>query len=1092
MQKEQQNILSEKQNNLGQNKIILSQNLLSSENNDENGNQEEQKIQIIKDSQKSEQENWVKDFFSFDRTVANQIKGKVNKLAQYKEFLNRPSKMFNQNKRQKILVSYKSAQQQEECQMLIKNEQEQMPDNIQGLKNENNEQIQSLQQLQDKLNTPEGRLEFIDRIRVYLQKMTAHIQRILFQQKINDKKYQELLSLFEKIQGQIESSINQTDKISEQFQKILGEIKGVLEQLKQLLEQVDIQFEQINSNIIQINLLLDQHSYLQEKIFTYLNETYTISRRVKQGLKQPQQSLEKIQETISILQNRPNTLGEQLKYMLEQLRNITQSKNIPDQHEQKMFDQLEKIIEQIRESLEQPETMTNQLKKLLKLPKNILQYLDKMLDQIKNRQQQQKDDLRFQQIKNSLLQAINLLDQRNKEKQKMVETSNKKTSQIDEQQQKIIQSQSGDNGGKNINEGISNSKNDSVVQCTEQEKLKEQLQDSVKFSEFSKDQQENMIHNFSNPTFEEFITIHNQIKEYTFDDYVQPCEIENEDGQEQYLILKRHWEKEIFYEQNTFQEQRKYVLENLQVGENQIYLCKNIITKRKEDLFIGYIDYQIQGYQQDLLIQIKYNCTEEALQKDILVLEALSISYGYIQIEQNNTHVLYLSLEDCIQIHYKLHQFIQNLAPSFNFSKLMYGLQINFEEFQKQQELQSIKVSIDFLKCFFKEQDYYLCEFSHLENKGIMVQESNVQYIFDSLQIFILNTIFKIQIKLKPNFGNILPRSPIDENLPLTDFYFSIKETYYNKLDTDDSIIDTQIFNRIEVSSQKLQNQDFFLIGGKNHYQSVFVEYESQLEKYFDIPITQEILIQYCQNILAIEKKKPQSQIISEFNKNHVDIHGIISIQNKLGTILLESGQPNNALELFNDSLNMIKPFYDQICQKCKSTNNDMKNDRYSEINLHDQLRGFQEFANLINLKMNFCLNKICVCYIDLSLNLKTIMEQLYYQKIYPESCYYLGLCYLTKGDYGGIPQKGSGYILPDKAPIVETPIQTKNQDILLRAKALNSQGIFNHLFFYTQMIMIYDKLNKTLQDDYSKEMDNQLEIYKDFMNIMDTEYLNS
>ncbi|KAL4483066.1 hypothetical protein ABPG74_019092 [Tetrahymena malaccensis] len=1023
MQKEQQNILSEKQNNLGQNKIILSQNLLSSENNDENGNQEEQKIQIIKDSQKSEQENWVKDFFSFDRTVANQIKGKVNKLAQYKEFLNRPSKMFNQNKRQKILVSYKSAQQQEECQMLIKNEQEQMPDNIQGLKNENNEQIQSLQQLQDKLNTPEGRLEFIDRIRVYLQKMTAHIQRILFQQKINDKKYQELLSLFEKIQGQIESSINQTDKISEQFQKILGEIKGVLEQLKQLLEQVDIQFEQINSNIIQINLLLDQHSYLQEKIFTYLNETYTISRRVKQGLKQPQQSLEKIQETISILQNRPNTLGEQLKYMLEQLRNITQ-----------------------------------------------------------------------------------------KEKQKMVETSNKKTSQIDEQQQKIIQSQSGDNGGKNINEGISNSKNDSVVQCTEQEKLKEQLQDSVKFSEFSKDQQENMIHNFSNPTFEEFITIHNQIKEYTFDDYVQPCEIENEDGQEQYLILKRHWEKEIFYEQNTFQEQRKYVLENLQVGENQIYLCKNIITKRKEDLFIGYIDYQIQGYQQDLLIQIKYNCTEEALQKDILVLEALSISYGYIQIEQNNTHVLYLSLEDCIQIHYKLHQFIQNLAPSFNFSKLMYGLQINFEEFQKQQELQSIKVSIDFLKCFFKEQDYYLCEFSHLENKGIMVQESNVQYIFDSLQIFILNTIFKIQIKLKPNFGNILPRSPIDENLPLTDFYFSIKETYYNKLDTDDrktfekiikcyervnpedyKTVETfkEIINNYMVQEEpdnrkncielhKLVIQKCYETFGFIQYYLIYSDNVfSCYDQNKDIPITQEILIQYCQNILAIEKKKPQSQIISEFNKNHVDIHGIISIQNKLGTILLESGQPNNALELFNDSLNMIKPFYDQICQKCKSTNNDMKNDRYSEINLHDQLRGFQEFANLINLKMNFCLNKICVCYIDLSLNLKTIMEQLYYQKIYPESCYYLGLCYLTKGDYGGAKYLfNSSYCLSSQ----------KENDQERRLYEYNQKQRYHK----KEMIMIYDKLNKTLQDDYSKEMDNQLEIYKDFMNIMDTEYLNS
>ncbi|KAL4512699.1 hypothetical protein ABPG72_020536 [Tetrahymena utriculariae] len=262
----------------------------------------------------------------------------------------------------------------------------------------------------------------------------------------------------------------------------------------------------------------------------------------------------------------------------------------------------------------------------------------------------------------------------------------------------------------------------------------------------SKIQSENLIDSFVNPTYEEFLNLYKIIKEYTFQQYEYFDSDQAEEDFSHYLP-KRKWSQESIIQNQKFNQQKKFILEEL--FQQSVYLCEVLVSKENEDLFIGYQDYQ-QEYQEsiycDYIIQVKYNPTQYELQKDILVIKTLNFSYQHLEIQKKNTHVLIYSYEECIQINQKLKNFIFTLEPILHFNKINNDFEINFEEYKKRQEQQQnhTKISTDFLKYFFEKQEYYLCEFHNEQSHGIMLESANKFQIYQSLQQFILNSIFKI------------------------------------------------------------------------------------------------------------------------------------------------------------------------------------------------------------------------------------------------------------------------------------------------------------------------------------------------------------
>ncbi|KAL4487972.1 hypothetical protein ABPG72_019924 [Tetrahymena utriculariae] len=191
----------------------------------------------------------------------------------------------------------------------------------------------------------------------------------------------------------------------------------------------------------------------------------------------------------------------------------------------------------------------------------------------------------------------------------------------------------------------------------------------------------------------------------------------------------------------------KFFIEEL--IDKKIYPCEILVSNENEDLLIGYKELK-QNIYNDLIIQIKYNPTQEELQKDISVIKNLDFSYQHIEIKQNNIHRLTYSLQDCIKITKKLEQLIQHFESDLDFfetDKNFLLIDIKHQIKKMEQKKDTFNISIDFFKFFLRKQKYFICQFSNSKNEieGIMLQQVNKYEIYKSLQEFILNSIFKIK-----------------------------------------------------------------------------------------------------------------------------------------------------------------------------------------------------------------------------------------------------------------------------------------------------------------------------------------------------------
>ncbi|KAL4511091.1 hypothetical protein ABPG73_008169, partial [Tetrahymena malaccensis] len=566
----------------------------------------------------------------------------------------------------------------------------------------------------------------------------------------NQKKFQDLkkalLQLFCNLQIQ-------PKLIGEQIQIFLIEIGKLIDQQpkncqdqnqKFSLQQLsDIEAYIQNIHTHSQNMPLNQLQQLQTYFENRQKEQDTIPKDLQKVFSQNQKALEIHKKILQLLQVNPDILTNLIEDLLQYLHKIVlQYQNEPEQY-QYMLMEFEKILKIFQKEFEQTNQMLEQLFKIQNQVVDLLGqsnlnegYGNSVLQQYLNQSYQQ-NILKLLQIYRSLsykqthylydsskLKVINLQKEESKQHERSLNSieSSQEFQEKDKQNNKEIQSLDisnpiiGEEFQKQINSPSSSQDN-------EQDGKKNQ---KIALKQLNNIQQIKKI-----------------IKDYAFQD--QDLQFQNEeeilkDGEGlQQFTPQRQWSKDTFIKNNNFDNQKSYIIDKLL--ENKLYLCQSLAQNEREDLFIGYKNFN-SGIYQDLLIKIKFNPSVQELTKDILVMQTLDFSFDHIQIEQNNTHVLFLSLEECIQIDKKLELFVLAIESILNFSKIEKNLEIDFEDIQKQQKQQNqFQISTEFLKVFFKDQKYYICEFYNKENHGIMLQ-ANKNLIIQSFQDYIFNSIF--------------------------------------------------------------------------------------------------------------------------------------------------------------------------------------------------------------------------------------------------------------------------------------------------------------------------------------------------------------
>ncbi|KAL4477487.1 hypothetical protein ABPG74_002637 [Tetrahymena malaccensis] len=234
----------------------------------------------------------------------------------------------------------------------------------------------------------------------------------------------------------------------------------------------------------------------------------------------------------------------------------------------------------------------------------------------------------------------------------------------------------------------------------------------------------------------DFIKVHQQIKEYKF-------QIE---------------QQKLDQMKEQFSKQKQQVLDEL--IKNKYHPCKILTSNEKEDLLIGYQELK-QNIYYDILIQILYKPTQQEIQKDILVMKTLNFTYQNFEYPFYDAHIFIFSLQELIKIDQKLKSFYEVLESDLNFKQINSDLEFNLVEQSQNQEqkLNPVKISVEFLKEFFKKQEYYLCEYKNQESHGIMIEQVSKEKIYQDFCKFILNSIFKVPIR-----ENQIPQNALTEN----------------------------------------------------------------------------------------------------------------------------------------------------------------------------------------------------------------------------------------------------------------------------------------------------------------------------------------
>ncbi|KAL4513094.1 hypothetical protein ABPG72_017779 [Tetrahymena utriculariae] len=554
-----------------------------------------------------------------------------------------------------------------------------------------------------------------------------------------------MLQEFYKIRGkhrgnldQIQLMIQKLQIIKEKTDKAELEIKNVLLKLhKMVLQPENMQEQPLNiidqlSKILHlINLSCQGNKQLTKQLFKEKKDEDEFDfTKFELKVQKKQQKLLSTQVKQENLQEFYNYVFIQILKMLEQsLNNIVSESNQQiislDKQNKKgnipfVKDNFKKESEKISEDYQRKEK---------KLPKNV----------------KQKSQCIFTNLKKLFeLLAIN---QEYENKQKI--PKQKQELKIDDgysnqyflcqnnQENNDLQQLNDQNKNQHNNQFDFNLKTDEIPYNLD-EKNQQQQDDNREF--ISKQSLMNQFINFEQKELNELIK---QIEENT--SYFYESNIQYDDVDQKLQAIKIECNQEIFDKinqtssfKNIYFQQQKIDIFNKLKNEN-IFINKLIHSNEKGDLFIGFEEVQVSQYY-DKIIKILYNQSQEQEKdKEILVLDILKFQYEFIEINENNAHILILDKEECLSFKKKFKQYMKSIQKNLNFNQLENLFQITLENEQQ-----------NFLISFLKQQIKFLCEFTDQDVQGIMIN-ANLQQIIQPFQNYILNYVFNIIINKSEN-----------------------------------------------------------------------------------------------------------------------------------------------------------------------------------------------------------------------------------------------------------------------------------------------------------------------------------------------------
>ncbi|KAL4487962.1 hypothetical protein ABPG72_019914 [Tetrahymena utriculariae] len=498
---------------------------------------------------------------------------------------------------------------------------------------------------------------------------------------------QSLLQQSQKIfyQKELENNSTKTLNDLEELQKLFQPLQNRPEYTQQQLQNIMAQLN-LHKNNQQINqTMLYQFGNMLDTIKSFIQQPEKIPKKLEKIFKQPQKILNFLLKKLKQLKkklNQPDLMLDKLLEILNQsidnlglqerlsLSQSTTEITEEQQLKNKNSDTSQSDIK-YQESQQQEEVKRNN-SSLNKSQNNLeIQSLKEKEKDIEKQDfiKQMREDNKLENSEQALKKSINqnqeeFLELDNKiisDKQLMQEdglqlkNTNSDTSQSEMKYQESEQQEE----AKRNNSSLNKSQNNLEIKYLIEKEKDIEKQDIInqKREDNELENTEQALQKFINPNQREYLDLHSKIKDYPFIIDEQPMQEDEEDGL-YFMPPSRKWDVDIIQNSNQFNKYKSFLIEEL--INKQIYLCEILVSNVNEDLFIGYQEFQ-QSIYIDLIIQVKYNPSQEELQKDITVIKNLDFScFQHIQIEQNKIHVLTYSVQDCVYLSQKLEQFFQN------------------------------------------------------------------------------------------------------------------------------------------------------------------------------------------------------------------------------------------------------------------------------------------------------------------------------------------------------------------------------------------------------------------------------------------------